>query len=111
MTVDSILKEFNEIKANRPVKYMDWDKAKRLCLAHPNCSIWAGIRGDMGNTGGPIYDHGEWCKGYVYDRSWCGTPILELSYEDSDGEYVEFEIPCWTYEEHESTGLPEWWGA
>ena len=110
MSVDNIIEEYNNLKANSTMKYMDWEKAKQICLEHPDCSIWAGLRGDMGNTGGQIYDHGKWEHGYVYDRSWLATPILEIYTDDCSCDEDILEIPCWTYAPHENTGLPEWWG-
>lgn len=108
-SVDELLQSFNRIKRESTVKYLDWEKAKRLCLEHPDCSIWAGIGEDMGNTGGEIFDHGKWCAdSYVYDRSFWGTPVIEVYHDDS---FDEIQIPCWTTEEHECTGIPTWWGT
>lgn len=104
--IDKIIGEFNSLKRKRKVKYLDWEKARKLCLEHPNSDIWAGIIEDMGNTGDVIYDHGEWCNGHVYDRSFWGTPSLEI-FDDEVNESLV--IPCWTYEEHENTRVPDWW--
>ena len=107
-TVEEIIETYNRFKRESTVKYLDWEKAKELCLRHPNCIIYAGIKEDMGNTGGEIFDHGKWCKDYVYDHSFWGTPILEV-YDDETGH--EEQIPCWTIEPHEHSGVPAWWGT
>ena len=100
--IDELIFSYNKVKQESKIKYLDWEKARQICLEHPDSCIYAGIRGDMGNTGGLIFDHGKWCDEYVYDHSWCGTPILEIFEE-------ELEIPCWTYEPHEHSGVPTWW--
>lgn len=94
------------------MKYLDWEKAERFCVEHPDLEIWAGLRGDMGNTGGEVFNKGVWITdSYVYDRSCWATPILEyVIYNEDKDEWDEKEIECWTYEEHEHNGIPEWWG-
>lgn len=105
-SIDEIIGDFNRVKSQSTVKYLDWEKAKRLCTKYSNCSIYAGIKEDMGNTSGKIFDKGKFCKEYVYDRSWWGTPILEVWNEELD---MDLEIPCWTIEPHEESGVPYWW--
>ena len=94
------------IGMSRPVapggyKYMDWEKAEKICLDHPDSTIEAGLLEDWGYTSGTIYDHGTWLKEYVYDQSHWATPIVDI-----DGK----EIECWTHEPHKQTGVPSWWG-
>ena len=101
-----MIEAYSNFKQSCKTRYLDWEKARELCLEHPNCSIWAGIIEDIGNTGGEIYDHGEWCDGYVYDRSFWGTPSLQIF---EDGAEEPLEVPCWTYDEHEYSGVPDWW--
>lgn len=84
------------------VKYMDWEKAEKICLEHPYSVVYAGLAEDWGWTSGKIYENGKWYDGgTLYDRSKWATPILDV-----DGE----EIECFTHEEHERTGIPKWWG-
>lgn len=104
--LDAIISEYSSFKHARKTKYLDWEKAREICLEHPNCSIWAGIIEDMGNTGDEIYDHGKWCNGYVYDRSFWGTPSIQIFDDEAD---EPLEVPCWTYEEHECSRVPDWW--
>lgn len=106
--IDALMWAFTKMKTTSTTRYIDWEKAKGICQQYPNAVIYAGLRGDMGNTGGIIYDHGEWKHEYVYDRSTWATPILEIYPDD----YVEDEIKmeCWTTEPHEYNGVPEWWG-
>lgn len=104
--IDKVIEACNYFKQSCKTKYLDWEKAREICLEHPDCYIWAGIIEDMGNTGGEIYDHGEWRNGYVYDRSFWGTPYLQI-FEDEAEEPLE--VPCWTYEEHECSRVPDWW--
>ena len=92
------------------MKYMDWEKAKKICEEHPNASIWAGLREDMGNTEGQIWEQGKWCHDYVYDQSFWATPILEIYEMNGDEIVSETEVECYTFESHEGTGLPDWWG-
>lgn len=89
------------IKSISEIKYMDWEKAKKICQENPWSMISAGLREDWNNTSSMVFESGEWIKdAYVYGCSCLATPILDV-----DGE----EIECWTYEET-SKNLPSWWG-
>lgn len=107
-SVDELINEYNGIKKRSTVKYLDWEKARQICLKYSDCSIYAGIKEDMGNTGGKIFDNGTFYEDYVYDRSWWGTPILEVWNEKLE---MEIEIPCWTTVPHEHSGVPDWWSG
>lgn len=82
-------------------KYMDWNKAEKICRENPHSLIYAGLMEDWNNTSGVIFDNGEYYNGGIlYDQSRWVTPILDV-----DGK----EIECWTHEEHKHTGVPSGW--
>ena len=94
--------------ATKPIgqmKYIDWEKAKKICEAHPDSEIYAGLQEDWGYTSGLIFSNGSCTRedeGYIFVSSTWATPILDV-----DGE----EIECWTYEKsHWDHKLPDWWG-
>lgn len=94
-----------EAIATKPIgkmKYMDWEKVKKIVEERPNSVIYAGLLEDWNNTSGLIYAKGNYYDGYVYGKSIWATPVIDV-----DGE----EIECWTYEEtKEGSGKPTWWG-
>ena len=82
------------------MKYMDWEKVKKIIETHQNAIIYAGLREDWNNTSGLIYAKGKYYDGYVYGASCWATPIVDV-----DGA----EIECWTTEETiEGAGRPLW---
>ena len=82
------------------MKYMDWEKVKKIIETHQNAIVYAGLREDWNNTSGLIYARGKYYDGYVYGASCWATPIVDV-----DGK----EIECWTYEEtKEGSGKPDW---
>ena len=89
--------------ATRPIgdmKYMDWDKVKKVIEEHPDSVIYAGLREDWTCTSGLIYAKGNYYNDYVYGASSWATPIVDV-----DGE----EIECWTNEiTKEGAGKPDW---
>jgi hypothetical protein len=91
--------------ATKPIgamKYMDWNKVKKIVENNPDSVIYAGLMEDWNNTSGLIYAKGKYYNGYVYGHSLWATPIVDV-----DGK----EIECWTYEEtKEGSGKPDWWG-
>lgn len=100
--VDGMIIGAELCRRSTETKYMDWEKAEKLCLENPNSIIEAGLREDWNNTSGLVYANGKWYDGgLIYDRSKWATPILDI-----DGA----EIECWTTEPHDGTSVPEWWG-
>lgn len=84
------------------MKYMDWEKAEKICLDNPEATIRAGLMEDWNNTSGIVFMKGAWYDGGIlYDASKWATPILDV-----DGK----EIECWTHERHERRNVPTWWG-
>lgn len=84
------------------MKFLDWERAKQICLEHPDTVIYAGLCEDWDCTNGMICDHGKFVRDdtKLYDQSRWATPILDI-----DGEEVE----CWTHEPHDNTSIPDWW--
>lgn len=94
--------------ATKPIgrmKYMDWEKAKQICEAHPDSEIYAGLQEDWGFTSGLIFSHGSCTREdacNIFVRSTWATPILDVGGE---------EIECWTYEKSQwDYKIPDWWG-
>lgn len=89
--------------ATKPIgdmKYMDWEKVKKIIEENPNSVIYAGLREDWNNTSGLIFAKGNYYDGYVYGCSVWATPIVDV-----DGK----EIECWTNEKtKEGSGKPSW---
>ena len=87
-------------------KYLDWEKAKEVCLKHPNETVYAGLAEDWTCTCGIIRDCGKWLKpNILFTHSYWATPIL-LIWETDE------EIECWTHDESKSYNgeVPDWWG-
>lgn len=82
------------------MRYMDWEKVKKIIETHQNAIIYAGLREDWNNTSGLIYAKGKYYNGYVFGASSWATPIVDV-----DG----VEIECWTTEETiEGADKPSW---
>ena len=85
-------------------KYLDWDKAKKVCEQFPTATIIAGLLEDWDCTSGIIFKNGKYnTKSYLYVSSRWATPYLDV-----DG----MEIPCWTNEDKykSDSKRPKWWG-
>ena len=86
--------------ADDGIKYLNWAKAEKICLEHPEAHIKAGLLEDWDCTSGDIFRCGRWVKDDVYTCSFWATPVLEV-----DGELVE----CWSHR-RSSKSVPKWWG-
>lgn len=88
--------------AEAGTKYMDWERAEKICLENPNSVVRAGLREDWNNTSGIIYNKGRWCDGGdLYALSRWATPIVDV--DDIE------EIECFNHEKKGSK-IPKWWG-
>lgn len=94
-----------EAVATKPLgdmKYMDWEKVKKIVEEHSNSVIYAGLMEDWNNTSGLIFAKGKYYDGYVYGASCWATPIVDV-----DGK----EIECWTNDESKGcSNRPKWFG-
>jgi len=89
-------------QANRGKEQMvfDWDKAARIIRErNPKWAV-AGLRGDMENTSGAIYEDGKPIDDeYTYLASTWATPILEImadqEVEDIPCFRMQSEVPNW----------------
>lgn len=93
-----------EAVATKPIgkmKYMDWEKVKKIVLENHEGVIRAGLMEDWNNTSGLIYAKGKYYDGYVYGESNWATPIVDVNGE---------EIECYKSEPNDFTGRPDWWG-
>lgn len=92
--------------ATKPIgdmKYMDWDKVKKIVDENPDSVIYAGLQEDWNNTSGLIYAKGKYYDGYVFGESTWATPIVDV-----DGK----EIDCFKNSPNEwGSDKPSWWGG
>lgn len=103
---------------NRPaaasgMKFLDWEKAEKLCKENPTATIMAGLREDWNNTSEIIWQNGKWINednvswnGSLYALSRWATPIIDV-----DGKEIECfmgEDDCPT--ENQLASRPSWWG-
>lgn len=81
----------------------DWDKAAEIIRERKPERAWAGLNGDMGNTGGEIFAEGKpVTDDYTYLAStWCRPVLVIIQDED---EYEEEKILCYRMQ-HE---VPDW---
>jgi hypothetical protein len=105
-------KSFGDIDrpaAESGIKYLDWERAERLCIENPRATIMAGPREDWGYTSEIIFRNGMWVKkdpnDSLYDSSRWATPIIDI-----DGEEIECYLGDDCPEEKQLSGRPAWWG-
>ena len=91
------------------LRELDWDKARDICLEHPNSVVCAGLAEDWDCTSGVIFDRGKFMEGDLHTsffQSRWATPVLQI--DDSDD-----GIECWkTVNEFSREGWqtpPKWY--
>lgn len=81
-------------EANRgnPLMVFDWDKAARILKEREPEMAEAGLRGDLGWTGGTIWEHGKPVTDcYTYLASTWATPVLIIEDEEIECYVMESE--------------------
>lgn len=86
--------------ANRDKELMvfDWDKAAKIIKECDATEAAAGLEGDWGYTGGPIFANGKPVPAeetYVYLASTWATPQLEVAGDVIDCYKMQSETPEW----------------
>jgi hypothetical protein len=87
-----------EANRGKELKVFDWEKAARLIRERSPKSVWAGLAGDWGWTGGQIYSDGKPVPKedtYTYLSSTWATPEIDIDGEVMDCFKMQSETPGW----------------
>lgn len=92
---------FGDMNRGKELMVFDWDKAALIIDTYNPKWAEAGLKHDMDNTSGTIYEDGKpVMDDYTYLASTWATPILVLT----DNDYKTTEIECFKMQSE----TPDW---